>query len=328
MKRNILLGVVGLLATGVAVAALGLTWAHLAIRRERPSLPVPETIVASLPGADRPVRLSYINTASQPMPRANVLDPRYDPRPAEPFVMSYPAFVLEWADGRILLIDTGMTHAGAMAFGKTIERVGGAAPIQPLGSVAAQLGAARQRVHGVIFTHLHTDHTGGSGEICDGLRQPVAAFMTAAQAQRPNYTTRPGLRQVTSAGCVGVEPLTGGTLMPLNAGRDSFPGVFVIAAGGHTPGSQIIVAHVAGPGTSRTYAFTGDIVNNIDGITYDIPKPFLYRWLVVPEDGPRLSELRRFLRDLRDRFGVTLLVSHDQRQIEQSGVAPWSSRGS
>jgi glyoxylase-like metal-dependent hydrolase (beta-lactamase superfamily II) len=326
MKRSILIGVLGLIVAGVVVLVLGLTWAHLTIRRERAPLPTAEAIVANVAGDDRPVRLTYINTASQPMPRADVLDPRHDPQPTEPYVMSHPSFVLEWADGRMLLIDTGMTHAGAIAFGTPIQRWGGGAPIQPLGSVAEQLGDARRRVRGVIFTHLHTDHTGGIGSLCRGMRHRVRVFMTAAQAQRPNYTTRPGLRLVNGARCVRIEPLAGGPLMSVHGvGRATFPGVFVLAAGGHTPGSQIIVAHVVGPNGPRTYVFVGDIVNNIDGITYDIPKPLLYRLLVVPEDEQRQSELRRFLRELRDRFGFTLLVSHDQRQIEHSGIAAWTS---
>jgi glyoxylase-like metal-dependent hydrolase (beta-lactamase superfamily II) len=326
MKRKVLIGVAGLLGACVAFLALGLAWAHLAIRRERPALPTGEEIVTQLAGDDRPVRLTYINTASQRIPRAAVLDPARDPQPAGAVVMSYPSFVLEWADGRILLIDTGMTRHAATAFGKPIEWLTGGDPIRPLGSVARQLGEARQRVRAVIFTHLHTDHTGGLVRLCTGMRQRVRVFLTDAQAERPNYTTRPGLRQIGAARCVRIEPLSGGPLMPLRGiGREALPGVFVIDAGGHTPGSQIIVAHVVAPEGPHTYVFVGDIVNNIDGITYDIPKPTLYRWLIVPEDETRQGELRRYLRELRDRYGFALLVSHDQREIEQSGIAAWSN---
>ena len=66
--------------------------------------------------------------------------------------------------------------------------------------------------------------------------------------------------------------------------------------------------------------FTGDTVNNIDGVLHDIPKPFLYRLLIVPEAEDRQTELRHFLRDLGTAAGMTLLVSHDQREIEASGI--------
>jgi len=326
MGRRILIGVSGVIAAVIALAAIGVTRAHLAIRHERRPLPTGEAIVTNLAGDDRPVRLTYINTATQAMPRSAVLDAKLDPHPAEPFVMSHPSFVLEWADGRILLIDTGMTHDGAVKFGKPIQWMTGGGAIEPLVSVAHQLGDAAQRVRGVVFTHLHTDHTGGIHSLCKAVHHHLRVFMTVAQTERVNYTSRPGLRLIKGAHCVRPEILPDAPLIPVHSPtHESFPGVFVIPAGGHTPDSQIIVAYVAGPDTPRTYVFVGDIVNNIDGVTYDVPKPFLYRTFIVPEDETRQSELRLFLRELRDRFGFTLLVSHDQQAIERSGIAPWTN---
>jgi len=319
MLRKLLIGVCLLLGAGITALAVGLVWAHVAIRRERAPLPTVDTIAALAQVQGLPIRLSLINTATQPMPRSAVLEFSMDPRVTEPYVMSHPAFVLEWADGRILLIDTGMTRDGAVAFGRLLERFAGAQPIQPLGAAAEQLGMARERVQGVVFTHLHTDHTGGIGALCAGLQHRIPVFMTEAQAERPNFTTRPGLALLRDAGCVQQERLSGGPLMPVKG----FPGVAVIAAGGHTPGSQIVIAAVHTDAGIRTYVFAGDIVNNMDGIIGNIPKPFLYRWFMVPEDNARLDELRRFLRTLREANRTTVLVSHDQRQLEHSGVPVW-----
>ena len=271
---------------------------------------------------DAPRRVSVINTASQAMPRASVLDAARDPHGERPYVMSHPAFVLEWKDGRILLVDAGMTEAGARAFGTPLEWVGGADPLVPHRSAAAALSAVAERVRGVVFTHLHTDHVEGIGELCSRVNMlPVP--MTAAQAEHINYTTRPGLGLLEEAECVHLERASGGPLFPV-AG---FPGVFLIDAGGHTPGSQIVLAFTRdGDGTERRYAFTGDIVNHIDGITYDVPKPFLYRLLVVPEAEERQHELRLFLKRLHDEAGFALLVSHDQRAIEAAGVPEWDER--
>lgn len=303
----------------VVFAAAGLWWAHRAIDAERAPLPAVADLAASPVVDDQPLRLTMINTASQPMARAGVLDADRDPNPGQPYVMSHPSFALEWADGRILLIDTGMTPEQAVAFGKPIQMIRDAQPIEPHRATAEALGVDAGRVHGVIFTHPHTDHTGGIGALCERVGHDVPVFMTSAQAERPNYTTRPGLGQIRDAACARPTRLDGGPLMPV----PGFPGVWVIDAGGHTPGSQIIIAQVGSGAVTRRYAFVGDIVNNRDGIEHDIPKPWVYRTFIVPESETRQEELRRFLKQVEEQAHATLLVSHDQLSLEQSGVEAW-----
>ena len=322
MLKRIFIGFLGLIVVAVLVLAIGLFWAHRSIRQERPPLPTPESVVAAARGDDLPVRLRIINTASQKMPRAAVLETRDDPHPSNSYVMSHPSFVLEWSDGRILLVDVGMTREGAIEFGRLIERLSGGAAMQPHGAAAEQLNQAAARIQGILFTHLHTDHVGGLASLCAATGHPVRVFMTEAQATRTNYTTRPGMRLITDADCAQRQPLAGDQLLLPVPG---FPGVFVIDAGGHTPGSQAIVAHVQGTNGVSSYVMVGDIVNNVDGITFDVPKPWLYRLLVVPEDDERQSELRRYLRRLRDQYAITPLVSHDQLSLEASGIPAWSA---
>ncbi len=325
MLRKILLGLLTLLGLAALGVAVGLAMAHAAVRRERAPLPSREEVVASAGTADQPVRLTIANTASQPMPRSLVLDAKHDLKPDEPYVMSHPSFILEWADGRTLLVDVGMDREGAVNFGAPMGSVG-AEPIEPHGSVAAQLGSEASRVEGVVFTHLHTDHVDGITELCRGRTRPLQVFMTEAQNERPNYTERGGRELLATvkrgaqgegdAPCVEIVPLGDGALKAV----PGFPGAFVIAAGGHTPGSQIVTANVNTGGSPVTYAFTGDIVNHIDGVGSDIAKPQLYRMVVVPEADDRQTELRHFLRSLRDEGGVRLLVSHDELQLGASGV--------
>lgn len=303
----------------VLFAAGGLWWAHRAIDAERAPLPAVADIAGARPVDDPPLRLSIINTASQPMGRAGVLTADRDPDPGAPYVMSHPSFVLEWADGRILLIDTGMTAEQAISFGKPIQMIREAQPIQPHRSTADALGIDVARVRGVIFTHPHTDHTGGIGALCERVGHDIPVFMTIAQAQRPNYTTRPGLAEIHAAACARPVGLDGGPLMPV----PGFPGVSVIDAGGHTPGSQIVIAQVGSGDGQRRYVFVGDIVNNADGIEHDIPKPWVYRTFIVPESETRQGELRRFLKRLEDEAHALPLVSHDQLSLERSGVERW-----
>lgn len=320
MLRRALVTVGALVVLAVVFAGLGLWRAKRAIAALAPPLPTAEQVLAFDPAADLPVRLSWINTASQKMPRSAVLQSGLDPAPAAPYVMSHPAFVLEWADGRIFLIDSGMDRESALAFGRPIEWLSGGEPIQPIASAAERLGPALARVEGIAFTHLHTDHTSGVTELCRGRTRPIALFQGTLQVQKANFTTRPGRRQLAEAGCLEPHLLEGGPLLAV----PGFPGLQLFAAAGHTPGSQVFVAHLRGNGSVRTWLFTGDVVNQIDGVRQNIPKPAFYSAFVVPESTARLDAVRRFLAGLERDHGAGLLVSHDQLSLEASGISGWA----
>ncbi len=317
--RRILVILVVLIGLAILAAAGGLAWAHISLRSHEGPLPDVLSVPLVAPVTDGPVSLTYINTASQVMPRSAVVDPGSDPSPATRYVMSHPSFVLRWADGRTLLIDAGMTSAAAVEFGRPLEWLAQAEPMQPLVSVADALGTRVAEVGGVLFTHLHTDHVGGLTAICRQRREALPIFMTTTQARYGNYTSAPGRAMIAEAGCARIEELRDDALVSV----PGFPGVSVFAAGGHTPDTQVILATV-GPGSgARLYAFLGDVVNHVDGINHNISKPFLYRLLVVPEDDSRLAALRLMLRRLRDERAATLLPAHDQLAIEASGLAAY-----
>jgi glyoxylase-like metal-dependent hydrolase (beta-lactamase superfamily II) len=306
-----------LLVAGVTGA---LVWMHMEVEGEHAPLPVLTDVLAQASLPELPIKVSVIETAQQVTPRKAVLDPGTDPNPQAPYVMTHPAFVLEWADGRLLLVDLGMTRAGAIKFGGPLEQAFGAAPIEPLTSTAAALGDAVDRVKGIVFTHLHIDHVDGVRDLCQRLKHPVKVFTTAPQLDTWTFFTAEGKDLVQHSGCTEPVRIGGTALIPL----DGFPGVGVIAAGGHTPGSQAIVASVRQPdGTAKRYIFTGDITNTIDGIRKDVSKPLFYRLIIVPEDDDRLGELRRYMRALEADHGVTLVVSHDQNHLKTLGIPAW-----
>lgn len=295
--------------------------AHLNIAEERRPLPLPAQIMDKLEADQEkgPTQLYWINTASQTMPKSGVVE-TFDTEDGEKaFSMSFAAFILEWADGRLLLVDVGMDEAGARAFGAPLELLGMADPMQPRTSVAEGLGEARRKVDGVIFTHLHADHVSGIEALCKSNDFKARVFTTEAQAQRPNFTTSGGLDLLLEADCVSLTTLHEGPLHSL----DDFPGIAIIRAGGHTPGSQLVVARIGSGPTARNVIFTGDIVNQAEAIPLDRGKPLLYRTFIVPEDEVRQSSLRKFLRNLEQEHGFSSLVSHDQARLEASGLSVW-----
>jgi glyoxylase-like metal-dependent hydrolase (beta-lactamase superfamily II) len=290
------------------------------LKAQRTPLPPAEMTAKAPESTELPTRVSWINTASQFVPRGALIDPAGDPDAGAWSRMSFPAFVIEWADGRILLVDAGMDGPAARAFGVPIERVLGADPVDPLVDVAQALGKARERVAGIVFTHLHDDHVQGIESLCRSSARPIEALVAAPQAEHPNYLTRGGLKAVKTSPCLHFTELPAQPVVDL----PGFPGVSVIAAAGHTPGTQLIVAHLGASG-ARPIVIAGDVVNSSDGIERDVPKPWLYRMLVVPEDDERLGEVRRYLHDLEQRFGATVLVSHDQAALETSGITAFDA---
>lgn len=315
-------GLVVLVLLAGTVVAGGLVWMHLDIEKYRAPLPLVSDLLELEKMNDLPVAVSVVETARQVLPRASVLDPSLDPHPGEPYVMTHPAFVLEWADGRLLLVDVGMTKQGALEFGAPIERFFHGQPIEPLTPVATALGDAAARVQGVVFTHLHADHVGGLGEVCARIGHPTKVFQTEAQQDSWTVFTAPGKRELGESGCAQPVRLAAKPLMLL----EGFPGVGVVGVGGHTPGSQAIFAAVRPPGGEvRRFVFSGDVTNTIDGIRDDIPKPLFYRVVVIPEDDDRLGEVRRYLRSLEKSFGFAVAVAHDQRHLATLGIPAWGS---
>lgn len=323
--KTVLLVVVIVLALGLAAAAWFLVPAHLQIRSVHPPLPSPDAVQARVAEAvGGPVKLSWINTSSQVTPRSGVLG-RADPRPGLPYRLCHSSFVLEWEDGRTLLVDAGMTREQAKSFGAAGELVGGG-PVDVNTTVAEELSRHGDNADGVIFTHLHVDHVDGVRELCGGdSARRLAVPLTPNQARTHNYTTAGVFATLESLPCADLRELPDRELAEL----PGFPGVFVVQAAGHTPDSQVIVAALRRDGRPAPVVFTGDVVNHIDGINLDLGKPAVYSALVVPEDDARLGTVRRLIRALRDEAGFAVLVSHDQIALEASGVPRYGDdRGS
>lgn len=301
----------------LAVAGIGLGVAHRQIRGIDPPLPDLGALHAFAASPDLPIRVSVWNSASQPAPRRFVLEPVRDPDPAQPYVMSHAAFVLEWADGRVLMIDAGMDAAQAQAFARPFEAIGAGAVV-PHGSVAERVAPAlAERPVAIVFSHLHSDHVGGAVSLCAALPPAtrVRLFQTPAQMDLVNYTTRPGRALIAAAGCLVPERVGDA---PVAALPDR-PGAFVIHAAGHTPGSQIAGAWVRAGGEVRGFLFAGDAANAIDGIRFDVSKPWAYRTFVVPENEARLTRVRTLLREA-EAAGMTVAIAHDERHLTTTGI--------
>jgi len=316
VKRILRILALALLAFVVLLAA-GLGLAHRDIRGLGGPLPADEAVLALADAGDLPVRITAINTASQRGPRSAVLDTGRDPAPDTPYVLGHASFIIEWSDGRHLLVDLGMEPSAALEFGAPFELIG-AEPIVPHPRAIADVGerVAEGRL-GLLFTHLHTDHVQGVGALCRTRSEAgVELFQTSAQAETHNYTTRPGVALLDDVSCLRPTRLDDAPL----AAVPGFPGVGVVHAAGHTPGSQVVLVTLREGERLRRVALLGDVVNCADGARHDVPKPAAYRTFIVPESDTRLGEVRRWAGELERRHGFELAPTHDQRALEALGL--------
>lgn len=295
--RRLLLGILFLIILGLTYIGVFLGEAHWEIRTVKPALPTVDEVRTALDRGEGPVRIRYINTASQAAAGRKVI---------------HPSYVLEWADGRVFLVEVGMDRIGAAAFGQTMEQFLGSDPIEIFGSVAEQMGDGVSNIGAVAVTHLHTDHTGGIGEICAAHSGDVKVFQTAMQASKGNYMTAPGQGHLDNAPCAEQVVLEDGPIYEF----DTYPGLVAVSAGGHTPGSTVYFAQVG----DDIWVMAGDLAWTLKDILTNTAKPIAYSMLVVPEDGTRMEGLRLWLKALDQEPDVNVVVSHGEQALFDTGM--------
>jgi len=299
MVKKIAYSLVVIVAIIVIIAVILLLPPHLQIRRFDSSLPSIEQLESQLASTTGPSAISYVTTASQILPTGT---------------LGHIGVLLQWPDGRTFLIDAGMNESDAMAFGKTMETVLGAAASQTFGPIEQQMEADINSISGIAFTHLHSDHTLGISDICAAQGEPATIFQTRNQAENQNHLTESGQQLIEASNCSA--QLIGELSIKTIPG---FEGLVAIAGGGHTPGSTIYATTIDG----KIWLFAGDISNVMDNLIHNKGKGFIYSYLLIPEDTNRLEQLRLWLGNINQLPNASVLVAHDLDAWNNSGIARW-----
>jgi glyoxylase-like metal-dependent hydrolase (beta-lactamase superfamily II) len=247
----------------------------------------------SVPGSF-PLSLTYLVFAQADDPLNNsVAVPE-----TQMVTFAFPVFQICFAD-RSIMVDAGFD----------LEAFRSAFPAAQLTYWAdryARVQVALQAADMIVLTHEHYDHA-------EGVERGAAAHEIA---QRTVLTKA----QITSLLNPPV-PLIYTQLRPQQASRYRVidyaitytlaPGVVLIKAPGHTPGSQLVYVQLR---SGREYLLIGDVVTMMEGLDRGVQRPEATS-LALREDRPAVERELSQLMQWMHRDSLIIVPSHDGRRL-------------
>jgi glyoxylase-like metal-dependent hydrolase (beta-lactamase superfamily II) len=214
--------------------------------------------------------------------------------PAEPSVQARTVFQVVYADGYVM-VDSGMDQQVHNFYGRGV--------VEPYDAEAAkQVERAVLGARSIVMTHEHGDHV--AGVIRTPFVNELASKTILTRDQVQTLLTNPQMPEIK--------------LTPEMAGRynvidyDKYmpfgPGVVLIKAPGHTPGSQMIYVVLA---SGREYLLIGDTAWHMDGVRdikgKDAP------W-IQENEIPIMAQLSWLNGLSKTEKNLIIISSHDEEQ--------------
>jgi glyoxylase-like metal-dependent hydrolase (beta-lactamase superfamily II) len=193
---------------------------------------------------------------------------------------------------RSVIVDTGYDEASARASGADhYDRAAYRRMLQGL-----------DRASAIVVTHEHGDHLGGVLTSPNLIRNLPHLLLTPAQADSsaaPHWPagTRAALRPFDYASVKAVAP-----------------GIVLIKAPGHTPGSQMVYIRQT---DGHEFLFMGDVASMLDNVSLQHQRSRYVTWLISGDDrGAVAAELQAIAAVRRANPGLILVPGHDGAVIE------------
>ena len=244
---------------------------------------------ALVPGA-RPLRVNFLKFAESHRTKNFSVDGA----PAIASIQARTAFQVVYPDGTVM-VDAGMDKTVHDFFGRGVE--------EPYSQEAAQhVERAVRDARLIVATHEHGDHLAGVVHSPDAAALASKTVLTSAQVQ--TLVTTPQMPEIalTSDSAARFITIDYDTYYPLA------PGVALIKAAGHTPGSQMVFVALA---SGREYLLIGDVTWHMDGVRQVRGKAAPW----VTEDARAVMDQLTWLNELsRTEPELVIVASHDEEQ--------------
>src|SRR5438477_3498595 len=214
--------------------------------------------------------------------------------PDEPSVQARTAFQIVYPDGYIML-DAGMDQQIHNFFGRGV--------VEPYDTDAAkQVERAVAGARSIIVTHEHGDHV--AGVIHTPSAKDLASKTILTRDQVKTLLTNPQMPEIK----LTPEAASRYHIIDYDHDMAFAPGIVLIKAPGHTPGSQMVFVRLE---SGREYLFIGDTAWHMDGVRQikgkDAP------W--IQEDENTLAAQLSWLNGLyKTEKNLFIIASHDDEQ--------------
>jgi glyoxylase-like metal-dependent hydrolase (beta-lactamase superfamily II) len=217
--------------------------------------------------------------------------------PAEPSVQARTAYQIVYPDGT-LMVDTGMDLETHQFFGRGVQ--------EPyFQEDAARVAQALRSAKAIIVTHEHGDHVGGLMRSASFAELAPKTVLTRSQLQ--TLLTEPQIPELrpTPEMAARLRVVDYTDYLPFA------PGVALIKAPGHTPGSQMVYVALQ---SGKELLLAGDVAWHMDGVRMSIGKDA--PWIKEP---PELmaAELAWLNGLSRTQKNLSIVISHDEEQRRQ-----------
>lgn len=246
-------------------------------------------LAGMIPGP-RPLRVNVIKFAESRRP----LNFAVKGAAAKPSVQARTAYQIVYADGTVM-VDTGMDLATHRFFGRGVE--------EPyFAEAAARVAQALQSARAIIVTHEHGDHVGGL--MRSERFNELAAKTVLTRLQLQTLLDEPQIGELRPS------PEMAARLRVIDySGAMAFaPGIALVKAPGHTPGSQMIYVALQ---SGKELLLAGDVAWHMDGVRLNTGKDA--PWIKEP---PELiaAELNWLNELFRTEKNLSIVISHDEEQ--------------
>jgi glyoxylase-like metal-dependent hydrolase (beta-lactamase superfamily II) len=213
---------------------------------------------------------------------------------ASPSVQARTAFQVVYPDAYVM-IDAGMDLDVHRFFGRGVEE-----PYDP--AAAAEVARAVRGARLIVVTHEHGDHVAGVIRTPDAAALAAKTILTRTQVEV--LGTKPQMPEI------GLTKEAARRYLVIDYDRHLpiAPGLVLIKAAGHTPGSQMVYLALE---SGREYLLIGDTTWHMDGVRLVTGKDAPW---VTEDEAAVLAQLEWLNELTRTAPQLVVVASHDDEQ--------------